>query len=33
VAVALDLEARKIIPLDDGTKTRLASRIVPGLSL
>jgi acyl-CoA thioester hydrolase len=33
VAVSLDLEARKIVPLDDAARTRLAERITPGLSL
>jgi acyl-CoA thioester hydrolase len=33
VAVSLDLEARRIVPLSDETKARLATRVVPGLSL
>ncbi|HEX3407569.1 MAG TPA: thioesterase family protein, partial [Caulobacteraceae bacterium] len=33
VAVSLDLEARKIIPLDEAAKTRLAARVVPELGL
>lgn len=33
VAISLDLEARKIIPLTDETKVRLASRVTPGLTL
>jgi acyl-CoA thioester hydrolase len=33
VAVSLDLEARKIVPLDDDARARLAERVTPGLSL
>jgi acyl-CoA thioester hydrolase len=33
VAVSLDLEARKIVPIADDTKARLAARVIPGLSL
>jgi len=33
VAVSLDLVARKIVPIADDTKARLATRVVPGLSL
>ena len=33
VAVSLDLAARKIVPMTDDTKTRLAERVIPGLSL
>jgi acyl-CoA thioester hydrolase len=33
VAVSLDLEARKIVPLSDEMKARLAERVTPGLSL
>lgn len=33
VAIALDLNARKIIPLDAPTKARLATQIKPGLSV
>jgi acyl-CoA thioester hydrolase len=33
VAVSLDLEARKIVPLDADAKARLAERVTPGLSL
>ena len=33
VAVSLDLEARKIVPLDAEARARLAERITPGLSL
>ncbi|HEY1449012.1 MAG TPA: thioesterase family protein [Caulobacteraceae bacterium] len=33
VAVSLDLEARRVVPLSDATKARLAERVTPGLSL
>jgi acyl-CoA thioester hydrolase len=33
VAVSLDLEARKIVPLDADARARMAERITPGLSL
>jgi hypothetical protein len=33
VAVSFDLEARKIVPLDDDAKARLTQRITPGLSI
>jgi acyl-CoA thioester hydrolase len=33
VAVSLDLEARKIVPLDAAARARLAERVTPGLSL
>jgi acyl-CoA thioester hydrolase len=33
VAVSFDLEARKIVPLDDDAKARLTQRITPGLTL
>ncbi len=33
VAISLDLEARRIVPLTDETKARLAERVIPGLSL
>jgi acyl-CoA thioester hydrolase len=33
VAVSLDLEARKIVPLDADARARLAQRVTPGLSL
>jgi acyl-CoA thioester hydrolase len=33
VAIALDLEARKIIPLDPGTQARMREKLIPGLCL
>lgn len=33
VAISLDLAARKIVPLTDETKARLATRVTPGLGL
>jgi acyl-CoA thioester hydrolase len=33
VAIALDLDARKIIPISDETKARLATHVTPGLGL
>ena len=33
VAIALDLDARKIIPISDEAKTRLATHVTPGLGL
>jgi acyl-CoA thioester hydrolase len=33
VAIALDLKARKILPLTEESKSRLAARVTPGLGL
>ena len=33
VAISLDLDARRIVPLTDEAKARLAARVIPGLSL